>query len=74
MTQADIEVMLTNLAETTRYVRESSRLIRAAAEQIVTVNDHLAEVITRIDAAITAGRSTSESTSSPDRRCAVSSA
>jgi len=55
MTQADIEVMLTNLAETTRYVRESSRLIRAAAEQIVTVNDHLAEVITRIDAAITAG-------------------
>jgi len=57
MTRADIEVMLTNLAETTRYLRESGRLIREAAEHIVTVNDHMGEVVTRIDAAITAGLS-----------------
>lgn len=55
MTRADIETMLSELAATTRYLHETSRLVREAAEHIVTVSDHNTEVIARIDAAITAG-------------------
>ena len=55
MTRADIEEMLTNLGATTRYLQESGRLMREAAEHMVTVSDHLQEIATRTDAAITAG-------------------
>jgi hypothetical protein len=55
MTRSDIETMLTNLAETTRYLQESGRLTREAADHVATVSDHMTEVIKRIDAAITAG-------------------
>lgn len=55
MTQADIEEMLRNLAETTRYLRSSSLRMREAAEHLVTVADDLQEIGTRTDAAITAG-------------------
>jgi hypothetical protein len=55
MTRADIELMLTNLAETTKYLRVSSQRMREAAEHIVAVADHLQEIGTRTDAAITAG-------------------
>jgi hypothetical protein len=34
MTQADIEEMLKNLAETTQYLRETSRIVRASAGHI----------------------------------------
>ena len=37
MTRADIEEMLTHLAATSRYMQESSRLIRESAEHIVQV-------------------------------------
>ena len=55
MTRADIEEMLTNLAATTRYLQDSGRLMREAAEHMVTVADHLQEIGTRTEAAITAG-------------------
>jgi len=55
MTRGDIETMLTNLAETTRYLRESGRRMREAAEHIVAVADHLDEIGIRTEAAITAG-------------------
>lgn len=57
MTRADIEVMLQNLAATTRYLQDSGRLMREAAEHMVTVSDHLKEIGDRTDAAITAGLS-----------------
>lgn len=55
MTRVDIETMLANLAATTRYLRENSRLMREMAEHVVTVSEHSQEVIAHIDAAITAG-------------------
>ena len=55
MTRTDIEEMLTNLAATTRYLQDSGRLMREAAEHMVTVADHLHEIAARTDAAITAG-------------------
>lgn len=55
MTKADIETMLNNLAATTRYLQESGRLMRDAANHMVTVSDHLTEVSTHTEAAITAG-------------------
>lgn len=55
MTRADIEEMLNNLAATTRYLQDSGRRMREAAEHMVTVSDHLQEIATRTDAAITAG-------------------
>jgi len=55
MTQADIEEMLKNLAETGRYLQMSGLRIREAAEHLVTVSDHLQEVSARTEAAITAG-------------------
>ena len=55
MTRADIEEMLTQLAATTRYLQESGRLMRAAAEHMVTVSDHLQEIGDRTGAAIDAG-------------------
>lgn len=55
MTRADIETILTNLAITTRYLQDSGRLMREAAEHMVTVSNHLTEIATRTDAAITAG-------------------
>jgi hypothetical protein len=55
MTKADIEAMLNELAATTRYLQDSGRLMREAAEHMVTVSDHLQEIATRTDAAITAG-------------------
>jgi len=57
MTRADIELMLQELAATTRYMQESSRLIRAAAEHIVAVDDHLQAVTAHMQAAITLGLS-----------------
>ncbi len=57
MTRADIEEMLTQLAATTRYLQDSGRLMREAAEHMVTVADHLKEISDRTDAAITAGLS-----------------
>jgi hypothetical protein len=57
MTRADIEAMLNELAATTRYLQDSGRLMREAAEHMVTVSDHLQEIATRTDAAITAGLS-----------------
>jgi hypothetical protein len=55
MTRADIETMLHKLAATTRYLQDSGRLMREAAEHMVTVNDHLKEIGDRTSAAITAG-------------------
>jgi hypothetical protein len=55
MTQSDIEEMLRNLAETSRYLRESGRRIQEAAEHMVAVSDFLQEVSARTEAAITAG-------------------
>ncbi|HJS76758.1 MAG TPA: hypothetical protein VJ778_05070 [Burkholderiales bacterium] len=55
MTRTDIEEMLTNLAATTRYLQDSGRLMRVAAEHMVTVADHLQEISARTEAAITAG-------------------
>jgi hypothetical protein len=52
MTRVEIERLLTNMAETTRYLRESNRLIREHAERTVAVTDHMSEVIMRIDAAL----------------------
>jgi hypothetical protein len=57
MTRADIETMLNNLAATTRYLQDSGRLMREAAEHMVTVSDHLQEIGDRTAAAITAGLS-----------------
>lgn len=57
MTRADIETMLQQLAETTRYLQDSGRLMREAAEHMVAVSDHLQEIGTRTEAAITAGLS-----------------
>ena len=57
MTRADIEEMLNNLAATTRYLQDSGRLMREAAEHMVTVSDHLKEIGDRTSAAITAGLS-----------------
>lgn len=57
MTKADIEVMLQNLAATSRYLQDTGRLIREAAEHIVTVSDHLQAVTAHIDNAVTAGLS-----------------
>ena len=55
MTRADIETMLTHLAATTRYLQESGRLMREAADHLVRVADYLQEIGTRTEAAITAG-------------------
>jgi hypothetical protein len=57
MTRADIEEMLNHLAATTRYLQDSGRLMREAAEHMVTVSDHLKEISDRTSAAITAGLS-----------------
>jgi hypothetical protein len=62
MTRADIELMLQELAATTRYLQDNGRLMREtavhlgeAADRIVTVNDRLQEMGARVEAAITAG-------------------
>lgn len=50
--------MTTNLCRRnhdTRYLHTSSVLMREAAEHMVTVSDHLKEIGTRTEAAITAG-------------------
>ena len=57
MTRADIELMLQELAATTRYLQETSRRIREAAEHIVAVDDYLQAMGARVEAAITAGLS-----------------
>lgn len=55
MTRADIETMLQNLATTTQHLQDTGRLLRRAAEALVTASDHLTEIADRTDAAITAG-------------------
>ncbi len=55
MTRADIEEMLNQLAATTRYLQDSGRLMREAAEHMVIVSDHLKEISDATSAAITAG-------------------
>jgi methyl-accepting chemotaxis protein len=55
MTRADIETMLHELATTTRYLQDSGRLMREAAEHMVTVSDHLSAIAEQTDRAITAG-------------------
>lgn len=57
MTRADIELMLQELAATSRYLQESGRRIREAAEHIVAVSDHLEQVTAHMQAAITLGLS-----------------
>ena len=57
MTRADIETMLQELAATSRYLQETSRRMREAAEHMVTVDDYLTAMSARVEAAITAGLS-----------------
>lgn len=66
MTRADIETMLQELATATRYLQDTSRIMRAAAEHMVTVDDRLQEMGARIEAAITAGLSHLHSDDPPD--------
>ena len=61
MTRADIELMLTNLAETRRYLRETSRLTREAAEHIGRVSDELR----RLDVVGTTGGKATVATAVP---------
>jgi hypothetical protein len=52
VTRAEIELLLTNMAETTRYLRESNRLIRETAERIARSADYTVTMSTRIEAAL----------------------
>jgi hypothetical protein len=52
MTRADIEAMLQKLAATTRYLQDSGRRMREAAEHIAANSDHGQATLARIDAAI----------------------
>jgi hypothetical protein len=54
MTRADIELLLQELAATTRYLQETGRRMREAAEHMVIVDDYLKEIGDRTNAAITA--------------------
>jgi hypothetical protein len=55
MTQADIEVMLQHLADTTRGLGDTSLRLHLVAEQLALVADHLQAMGAHTDAAITAG-------------------
>ena len=46
MTRAEIELLLTNLAETTRHLEETNRRAREAAEHIAKVAERLQETLT----------------------------
>jgi hypothetical protein len=52
MTRAEIELLLINLAETTRSLRESHQLIRETAERIARSADYTVTMSTRIEAAL----------------------
>jgi hypothetical protein len=53
MTRTEIEVILTNLADTTRYLREISEQMQEVTRYMVTVADNLQIVWARTDAAMT---------------------